>query len=81
MDGYPVDGAVSFVFGGHMACVFLSIPPHLDGVFLYLRFSKLVVVFISSGWLACGWFHTRGTWVDGFFFWPVRGGQRGFSLP
>ena len=37
VEGYPVDGAVSFVFGGHTARVFLLIPPHLVGVFLYLR--------------------------------------------
>ena len=38
VDGYPVDGAVSFVFGGRTAGVFLLIPPYLVGVFLYLRF-------------------------------------------
>ena len=56
----------SFVILWHTAKVFLLLPPHLFDLFLYLRFGWLVDVFISYGWLVCGWSQTRGTWGDWF---------------
>lgn len=78
VDRYSVDRVVSLAFGGHTAWVLLLFSPHSVGVFPHLRFGYYVVLFISSEWLVWGLFHTRGIWVDGFFSWLVREGQRFF---
>jgi len=48
-------------------------------IFLFRPFSRSLISYFA--WLVCGWFQTRGTWVDGFFpgtGWLVIGG---FFMP
>ena len=52
-------------------CIYLS--------FLFRLFSRSLISYFA--WLVCGWFQTRGTWVDGIFpgaVWLVIGG---FFMP
>jgi len=49
-------------------------------IFLFCPFSRSLISYFAR--LVCGWSHTRGTWVDGFF--PGAGwisGDGVFSLP
>ena len=57
---------ISFVFDRNTAKVFILLPSYLFDLFLYLHFGWLVDVFISYGWLSCGWSPTRETWGDWF---------------
>ena len=64
-----------------MVRVFLLIPPHVlfDLPSLPPLGSQSWISYLA--WLVCGWSHTRGTWVDGFFPGAIRFVIGGFSLP
>jgi len=56
--------------------------PGIYLLFLFCPFSTSLISYFA--WLVCGWSHTIGTWVDGFF--PGAGvdkklGDGVFSLP
>jgi len=53
--------------------------PCIDLIFLFRPCSRSLISYFS--WLVCGWSHTLGTWVDGFFPGAVWFVIKGFFMP